>query len=170
MKGLRHPAGDDYDRVIVQLDHWWSGRELTVRLPRLWFDHFADTSFVVEEDGDITAFLVGFVSSVYPDEAYIHFVGVDPEHRGKGLGRELYERFFALVAEQGRRTVGCVTSPANEDSIAFHRAMGFEVIQGDAFVHGLAIHTGFHGPGEDRVVFRRTIAARDSQGPGQRGA
>jgi predicted GNAT superfamily acetyltransferase len=168
VRELRHPAGDDYDRVIVQLDDWWSGREMTVRLPRLWFDHFADTSFVVEEDGAITAFLVGFVSSAYPDEAYVHFVGVDPKHRGQGLGRELYERFFALVAGRGRRTVGCVTSPVNDGSIAFHLAMGFQFVEGDAFVDGLPVHTGFHGPCQDRVVFRRTIASRDAQGPGHR--
>jgi ribosomal protein S18 acetylase RimI-like enzyme len=145
MREFRNPVGDDYDRVIVQLDDWWGGRNMQVRLPRLWFDHFSDTSFVVEEDGAITAFLIGFLSSVHRNEAYIHFVGVDPKRRDQGLGRGLYERFFALAAERGRQAVG------------------------DAFMDGLPVHTGFHGPGEDRVVFRRKISSRDVQGPGQLG-
>src|SRR6476646_4523170 len=43
------------------------------------------------------------------DEAYIHFVGVDPARRTTGLGRTLYERFFAAVAD--RSVVRAVTSP-----------------------------------------------------------
>ena len=60
-------------------------------------------------------------------EAYIHFVGVSPDRRGAGLGRHLYERFFDDVRARGRTPVHCVTSPANEGSVAFHRALGFEV-------------------------------------------
>jgi predicted GNAT superfamily acetyltransferase len=94
-------------------------------LPKLFFVHFRDTSFVAEEDGAVAAFLCGFRSQTYEDEAYIHFVGVSPARRGSGLGRELYERFFAAVAP--RTIVRAVTSPVNEGSIAFHRAMGFDV-------------------------------------------
>jgi GNAT superfamily N-acetyltransferase len=94
-------------------------------LPKLFFVHFADTSFVAERDGELAGFLVGFLSQSEPDEAYVHFVGVSPDERGTGLGRELYERFFAVARDQGRRRVTCVTSPANAGSLAFHEAIGF---------------------------------------------
>ena len=81
-------------------------------LPRLFFVHFEGTSYVVDdEDGQLAAFLIGFLSQTSDDEAYIHFVGVSPEQRGAGLGRLLYERFFDDVRAQGRTTVHCVTSP-----------------------------------------------------------
>lgn len=126
-------------------------------LPRLFFQHLGDTSFVVEDDGELIAFLVGFVSSARAGEAYIHFVGVRPDRRGEGLGRDLYERFFATALEHGCDRVGCVTAPVNTGSIAFHRAMGFEVVEGDAVVDGVAIHTAYDGAGVDRVVFRRAL-------------
>ena len=99
---------------------------MAAMLPKLFFVHFRDTSFVAEDDdGGLAGFLCGFRSQTFEDEAYIHFVGVAPAHRGGGLGRELYERFFAAVAP--RPVVRAVTSPVNERSVAFHRALGFEV-------------------------------------------
>ena len=83
-----------------------------------------------------------------PAEAYIHFVGVSPEHRGEGIGRTLYERFFDEVREQGRSVVRCVTSPANEGSVAFHEALGFEVDR---------VVPDYDGPGEDRVLLVRAL-------------
>jgi ribosomal protein S18 acetylase RimI-like enzyme len=101
---------------------------------------------VAEADGSIEGFLCGFRSQTFPDEAYIHFVGVAPEKRGDGLGRELYERFFASVAPRG--VVRAVTSPVNERSVAFHRALGFEVERVDE---------NYDGRGESRVLLRKLL-------------
>ncbi|HSI97841.1 MAG TPA: GNAT family N-acetyltransferase, partial [Gaiellaceae bacterium] len=115
-----------------------------------FFLHFEGTSFVAEdEDGDLAGFLVGFLSQTSPDEAYIHFVGVSPERRGEGIGGALYERFFDEVRSHGRSVVRCVTSPANEESVAFHDALGFEVDR---------VAEDYDGPGEDRVLLVKTIA------------
>jgi predicted GNAT superfamily acetyltransferase len=154
---VRHPTGADHARIDAIIDDWWGGRPMRRMLPRLFFEHFADTSFVVEEGDDLVAFLVAFVSDTRSDEAYIHFVGVRPDRRGEGHARALYERFFALAGERGCRSVGCITAPINEGSIAFHRSLGFDLVPGDADVGGTSVHTSYDGPGEDRVVFRRTL-------------
>jgi ribosomal protein S18 acetylase RimI-like enzyme len=118
-------------------------------LPRLFFVHFEGTSFVADdEDGRLAGFLVGFLSQADESDAYVHFVGVAPDRRGSGLGRELYERFFAAAREAGRTTVRCVTSPANELSVAFHEALGFEVDR---------IVPDYDGPGEDRVLLVKRL-------------
>ena len=122
---IRPAEPADYARVIPVVDEWWGGRPMAAMLPKLFFVHFRDTSFVADDDGALAGFLCGFRSQTFDDEAYIHFVGVDPAYRGGGLGRALYERFFAAVAP--RSVVRAVTSPANERSLAFHRALGFEV-------------------------------------------
>ena len=103
------------------------------------------------------AFLVGFYSYDRPDDAYIHFVGVHPQRRGTGVARRLYARFFADALAAGRRQVCAITSPSNTASIAFHRAMGFEVEPGDCDIDGTAVHRDYDGPGHDRVVFRLMI-------------
>jgi predicted GNAT superfamily acetyltransferase len=70
-------------------------------------------------------FLIGFLSQSRPDEAYIRLVAVHPEQRGAGVGRALYERFFAVTRERGRAVVRSVTSPGNQASVAFHARLGF---------------------------------------------
>jgi ribosomal protein S18 acetylase RimI-like enzyme len=125
---------DDYGRVIAVVDEWWGGRSMAAMLPKLFFVHFRDTSFAWDEDGALLGFLCGFRSQTFADEAYIHFVGVDPAQRGRGIARSLYERFFDAVAP--RVVVRAVTSPVNERSVAFHRALGFAVERVDEHYDG----------------------------------
>jgi ribosomal protein S18 acetylase RimI-like enzyme len=147
---IRHAEPADYGRVIGRVNAWWGGRDMAPMLPRLFFVHFEGTSYVVDDgDGQLAAFLIGFLSQTDPDEAYIHFVGVSPEHRGGGLGRQLYERFFEDARAAGRTRVTCVTSPVNEGSVAFHEALGFT---SESVAHD------YDGPGEDRVLFVKTLA------------
>jgi ribosomal protein S18 acetylase RimI-like enzyme len=146
---IRHAEPSDYGPVIRVIDDWWGGRSMSPMLPKLFFVHFRDTSFVAEDDGVLAGFICGFRSQTYAEEAYVHFVGVDPSRRGSGLGRELYDRFFAAIAP--RTVVRAVTSPLNERSVAFHRAIGFEVERVDEDYDGL---------GEARVLLVRDLEPR----------
>jgi ribosomal protein S18 acetylase RimI-like enzyme len=147
---IRHARPSDYGRVIGLVNVWWGGREMAPMLPKLFFIHFEGTSFVAEDsNGELVGFVCGFLSQTADDEAYIHFVGVDPVRRGGGLGRELYERFFEEVRSDGRSVVRCVTSPANERSVAFHESLGFEVER---------VVPDYDGPGEDRVLLVKRLS------------
>ena len=143
---IRAAVPSDYDRIAAVVDDWW-GRPLRGSLPRLFLEHFHDTSFVAVDGDELCGFIVGFLSPARRDEAYVHFVGVDPGRRHGGLGRELYQRFFALARAHGRSRVRAVTSPVNEASIAFHRRLGFDA-------HEVA---DWDGPGSAKVVFERPI-------------
>jgi ribosomal protein S18 acetylase RimI-like enzyme len=147
----------DHAAVITVIDDWWGGRRMADMLPRLFFEHFTDTSFAAERDGELAGFLVGFLSQSRPAEAYIHFVGVHPGARGAGLGRRLYEEFFAAVSARGRTVVRAVTAPVNTGSIAFHRQMGFAVEPGPAGPGGAPVAAGYDGPGQDRVRFTKHL-------------
>jgi ribosomal protein S18 acetylase RimI-like enzyme len=136
---------EHYAQVIPVVDEWWGGRPMAAMLPKLFFVHFRDTSFVALDER-VVAFLCGFRSQTHDDEAYVHFVGIDPARRGEGLGRALYERFFAAVAP--RRVVRAVTSPANTASVEFHRALGFYVERVD---------DDYDGRGEARVLLRKEL-------------
>ncbi|MFD2168653.1 GNAT family N-acetyltransferase [Tumebacillus lipolyticus] len=139
---------EDYREVISVIDEWWGGRQMAAMLPKLFFIHFQDTSFVVEDEGKIVAFLVGLVSQTAPDEAYIHFVGVDPNYRKQQLGNRLYQLFFERAVEKGCRKVRCITSPVNEGSISFHKRMGFAVER---------VAEDYDGQGQSRVLFIKQI-------------
>ena len=96
-------------------------------VPRVFLEHFAGTSLVAESDAQMYGFLVGFRSQDHPGEAYIHFVGVAPEARGRGLARRMYEAFFEAATAAGRTTIRAVTSPRNTGSLAFHTRLGFTI-------------------------------------------
>jgi ribosomal protein S18 acetylase RimI-like enzyme len=138
---IRAATPDDYDRIAPVIDEWWGGREMAAMLPRLFFMHFAGTTFVAEDGDELTGFLTGFLSQTHPDEAYVHFVGVSPAYRSSGVGRRLYERLFHAV-----------TAPVNTGSLAFHRALGFEVER---------VADGYDGRGGDRVLLVKRLAPRD---------
>ena len=145
---VRGADAGDYDRIAPVVDEWWGGRAMIDMLPRLFFVHFRDTAFVAEDGPELAGFLAGFLSQTRPDEAYIHFAGVAPGHRGRGVGRLLYDRFFAVARERSRSVVRCVTSPVNERSVAFHRALGFEVER---------IAENYDGRGGDRVLMSKRL-------------
>jgi predicted GNAT superfamily acetyltransferase len=154
---IRPLRPSDFAPVIAVIDEWWGGRTMAPMLPRLFFDHFTDTSFAADRDGALAGFLVGFVSQSQPGTAYIHFVGVDPGERGHGVGRRLYGTFFDAVRARGCTRVRAVTSPVNTGSVAFHRRMGFRLEPGDVQVHGNPVTAGYDGPGQDRVRFVRDL-------------
>jgi ribosomal protein S18 acetylase RimI-like enzyme len=134
--------------VARVVDEWWDGRRTAPTLPRLFFVHFRETTFVAEEGDELLGFLGACASQTYLDELYCHAVGVHPEHRRAGLGRALYERLFEVAREHGRPVVSCVVEPADEGSIAFHRELGYEVV-GEIADH--------EGPGEPRVLLRKRL-------------
>lgn len=93
------------------------------------------------------AFFIGLLSQTLADEAYVHFIGVHPDYRGRGLASRLYMRFFEIVSAHGRSVVRSSTSPTNQLSIAFHLAMGFALEEGDGVVDGWPARVDYPLPG-----------------------
>ncbi len=154
---IRHAEPEDYASIITAVNEWWGGRRMAEMLPKLFFIHFRETSFVADSGGRTVGFLAGFRSQTRTEQAYIHFVGVDPGWRGSGGARALYERFFTAAREASCSEVHGVTSPLNKGAIAFHAAMGFELLPGDAVSDGVPYVTDYDGPGEPRVLLRKRI-------------
>jgi hypothetical protein len=50
-----------------------------------------------------------------------------------------------------------VTSPVNKGSIAFHLHLGFKPDLSEKVVEGVAVFEDYDGPGEDRVLFSKTL-------------
>jgi ribosomal protein S18 acetylase RimI-like enzyme len=174
---LRTARESDHDTLMSAISDWWTlpahstpeaKRERALLVPRLWLQHFASSSLVAErsfsgaQNAEMAGFLIGFHSVDRPEESYIHFVGVRPDGRKAGVGRALYERFFEQSRQRGRSRVRCITSPTNDVSIAFHRAMGFSIEPGSKTVEGVAVKTDYDAPGVDRVAFVRELGRREN--------
>ena len=149
----------DYDEIIEVVDDWW-GRPMAISLPRLFLNHFHRTSLIARDAaGGLAGFLIGMLSPSQPGRAHILFVGVAPAARGSGLGRRLYQEFFAIASEGGSSEVSAITSPVNVGSIAFHKSMGFSVTGPVA---------DYNGPGKDMMLFSRDLAPAGTDDPGVR--
>ncbi len=55
-------------------------------------------------------------------------VYVAAPHRGRGLGGALYTALFALLEQQGYRTLLAGITVPNEASVGLHRSLGFEKV------------------------------------------
>lgn len=114
-----------------------------------YFMNVTDRLFVAEADGQPAAFLVAlregvtsytsenyiWFSKMYPSFLYVDRIVIDAPFRGIGIGRKLYETVFERARECGVRHVLAEidTIPYNENSLAFHKAMGFHEV-GTQFV------------------------------------
>ncbi len=157
---IRKLAPDDHLKAVAAAERWWDPplrRPPNALLQRLFFDHFNDTSFVAEDAGQFVGFLIGFLSQSRPNDAYIHFVGVDPNFRGRGVARSLYIHFFDIVSALSQTRVSCITSPRNELSTRFHHALGFDAVPGDAEENDLPVHADHGGAGVPMVLFQKTL-------------
>ncbi len=157
---FRRPTVADHLGITTSIPGWWgtpNSATLPLLLPRLFLQHFADTSTIVEDEGgELAGFLIGFRSQSQPETGYIHFVGVRPDQRGTGLGRMLYEKFFAEMRALGCTRVDAATSVLNTGSQEFHRAMGF-AFEGDTDFNGVPGWVDYDGPEQHRVSFSRAL-------------
>jgi ribosomal protein S18 acetylase RimI-like enzyme len=154
---LRHVKESDYERALALTGSLWDGRPRDARLSRVFFVQFAQVSFAFEADGSLVGLLLGLLSHARPDEAVVHFVGVDPAFRRLGLGRRLYERFFAAAQMHGRKAVRAYAVPSDRDAIAFHLALGFEALGEGAPGDETPVCADYTGKGGHRVVLRRPV-------------
>ena len=165
---IRHPLEEDYRRVASALESWWDLPELQTPIdrgfrlgavPRLYFQHFSRSCFLAEYENqdELLGFLVGFQSQDHPNEAYIHFFGVNPKARRRGIASRLYKTFMDAMRARGVDTFRCLTDIDNTRSQAFHAAHGFRTETGEAVRNGVRYHPDYDGPNLHRVVFIRRI-------------
>lgn len=154
---IRPMTRADFHYLCLVADSWWSD-QIRYLLHPLYPEHFPQTCFVVDEEGAVAGFLIGFISQGRPDEAYCHLIATAPAYRGRGIGRALYEHFFELARSRGCAKVLAITVPYNQTSIAFHRRMGFRLRdEGAAWLGPLPYYPDYAGPGVDCVVMERGL-------------
>lgn len=140
-------AAADFDAARAVADGWF-GHPVGLTLHRLFFDQLGPHGvWIARDDGAPAGFLLGLVSESEPDLAYVHLHAVDPTLRGQGVGAALYRAFGERAMESGCTRMRALAAPYREGSIAFHRALGFD---------GPLVE-GYLGPGEDRIVFERSL-------------
>ncbi|MBZ0116723.1 MAG: GNAT family N-acetyltransferase [Sandaracinaceae bacterium] len=143
---IRGIAKADFDHVVAVLDRWWGGPS-SERAHPVFFYELGEQALIAEEDGEMVGFLLGFIAPTAPKTAYVHLVGIHPDRRRRGVGKELYERFAERAREAGAARVKAITTVGNEGSVRFHEALGFTVTEDPDYA----------GPGRSRIVFTKDL-------------
>jgi GNAT superfamily N-acetyltransferase len=147
----------DYDQIVSALaDFWGHDRNRALHHP-MFVNEFVDCAFVIRHQETVVAYLFGFIAHAGP-VAYVHLVAVRPSHRHLGLARQLYEHFTDVAVSRRCTQLRAITNPENAGSIRFHQSLGFH-LEGVPNAEGVPVIKDYGGPGVDRVVFRKSLAA-----------
>ncbi|HEU4340510.1 MAG TPA: GNAT family N-acetyltransferase [Candidatus Binatia bacterium] len=154
---IAHCTPSDYDQIVSQIHEFWgSDRTLYLHHPIFVYE-FGNSAYVIRDRDHVVAYLFGLISQTEPT-AYVHLVGVRASYRRRGLARRLYDRFVAFALSRGCAELKAVTTPGNQQSIAFHTSLGMEFAGNDrADQQGVHVVKDYAGPGQDRVVFRKPL-------------
>ena len=150
----------DYDQIVTHIQEFW-GSDGTLNLHHPMFVYeFGNSAYIIKDGNQVAAYLFGFISQTEPS-AYVHLVGVREPYRRRGLARRLYDHFVRFALIQGCTELKAITTPSNKESIAFHRSLGME-LTGKLNRDGVQVIKDYAGPGQDRVVFRKTLTRADA--------
>lgn len=104
-----------------------------------------DTSFVAELDGKTAGYLFFMAAA---DEGELLRIGVSPEYRRQGIGRQLMEHMDHFVLDNGIYSVWLEVRESNEPARTLYEQSGFAV-QGYRKKY-------YHKPEEDAVIMSRS--------------
>ena len=125
---------DDTDLAdIVTLDEKVSG----AYRPEIWERRLVyyqrrdpEASAVAELDGRVVGFMLGEVRSgefgLEEPTGWIEVMGVDPEVRGRSIGRRLADHLFGHFRNRGAGTVRTLVDEGMDEISGFFAALGFE--------------------------------------------
>jgi ribosomal protein S18 acetylase RimI-like enzyme len=100
-----------------------------------------ETSVVAEVDGRVVGFMLGEVRSgefgLEEPTGWIEVLGVDPEHRGRALGRQMAEALLRHFRERGAHSVRTLVDEESEELRSFFSSVGFQPSSLRAFTRPL---------------------------------
>ncbi|HVT57069.1 MAG TPA: GNAT family N-acetyltransferase [Thermoanaerobaculia bacterium] len=127
------PLGDVDISSIVSIDEKISGRYR----PEVWERQIGyhlrrdpEGSVVAEWAGEVVGFMLGelrsFEFGLEEPTGWIEVLGVDPDHRGKAIGRRMAEALLEHFRELGAHSVRTLVDEEAEEIRSFFAALGFQ--------------------------------------------
>lgn len=156
---IRNIEESDFMYCVNIVKKSWPQFKERESIYHLFAKYFYNTSFVVEDNGKIVAFLLGFLSQVDTVTAYIHLVSTDPQYQRRGIAGKLYQKFFDTVKSMGRKKVYLIVNPDNIQSLEFHKKLGFGVENVGTLitVDGVEAIKDYNGPENHMVKFTKEL-------------
>jgi ribosomal protein S18 acetylase RimI-like enzyme len=118
---------------IVRIDERISGRyrpEVWERRVGYYLRRDPECSAVAESGGRVVGFMLGEVRSgefgLEEPAGWVEVLGVDPDFRGRAVGRQLAQAMFEHFRSRGARRVHTLVDEGMSDLVKFFTAIGFE--------------------------------------------
>jgi GNAT superfamily N-acetyltransferase len=97
----------DYDRILDELHEFWDGRDTRqLHHPFLIYE-FGNSAFVIRREGQVVAYLFGFLSQTEP-VGYVHAIAVRASARRRGHAQRLFTHFVQFARQRGCRHVKAI--------------------------------------------------------------
>jgi ribosomal protein S18 acetylase RimI-like enzyme len=89
-----------------------------------------ETSVVAEADGRVVGFMLGEVRSgefgLEEPTGWVEVLGVDPDCRGRAVGRRMAEAILEHFRERGAHSVRTLVDEENGELSGFFSSLGFQ--------------------------------------------
>jgi GNAT superfamily N-acetyltransferase len=138
-------------RLLARRNEFWAGSGWTdeevraVHDPLFFHQLGGFGALALLPDDTDAGYLLGVVSA--DRLAVVHALAVHPDHRRRGLGGALVERFARIATTVGARVLQAVVVPADPAGTALGARLGAVVTLSPAHA----------GPGADRLVLTRSL-------------
>ncbi|MFL6293135.1 MAG: GNAT family N-acetyltransferase, partial [Thermoanaerobaculia bacterium] len=100
-----------------------------------------ESCVVAESGGRVVGFMLGEIRSgefgLEEPTGWIEVLGVDPEHRGKSVGRKMAEAMLDYFRTRGAHSVRTLVDDDREELCGFFSSLGFEPASLRPFVRSL---------------------------------
>jgi L-2,4-diaminobutyric acid acetyltransferase len=118
---IRPVCVEDGARIFHLIDRVGELERNTCYAYLLLCTHFAETCFVAERADSVVGFVLAYCPPTLPQDVFVWQVGVSPDARGIGVGRQLLTTLLAAPACLRARYLTATVSPDNTASLAlFH--------------------------------------------------
>jgi len=117
---------------VVRIDERITGRyrpEFWEQRVMYYLRRDPDSSQVAEIDGKVVGFMLGDVRAgefgLEEPSGWIERFGIDPDHRGRELGKHLFDALAAHFKEAGVKSIRTLVDEKDSGVAGFLKAMGF---------------------------------------------
>lgn len=83
--------------------------------------------FVAENTGKVVGFILAYETLPFRGTLFIHYVGINPTHQGKGIGLLLFKRIIEKAKENDINVIQSLINTDNPPSIKLHKKAGFKL-------------------------------------------